>query len=146
MGVHDFAPSQTASQVESGCHQGQTAKGVAGFVAIVFRSGPQAHQPTIPICFLCQQLLKRLGAPASFPPNRLRHIWVDERLSLDRAEGPEDKHACMVMGNSIQAWQKHYDLSYNIRNSQQGVDRTAVWRRAMLDRSAQGEDVVVDVD
>jgi len=93
-----------------------------------------------------QQLLKRLGAPASFPPNRLRHIWVDERLSLDRAEGPEDKHACMVMGNSIQAWQKHYDLSYNIRNSQQGVDRTAVWRRAMLDRSAQGEDVVVDVD
>jgi hypothetical protein len=77
---------------------------------------------------------------------RLRHIWVDERLSLDRAEGPEDKHACMVMGNSIMAWQKHYDLSYNIRNSQQGVDRTAVWRRAMLDRSAQGEDIVVDVD
>ena len=66
---------------------------------------------------------------------------MDERLSLERADGPEDSQACQVMGNSVSAWQKHYDVNCTIRGTQAGVDQTAVWRTAMLERSA----VVVDL-
>lgn len=58
-------------------------------------------------------------------------------MSLDRAEGPENSQACQIMGNSEQAWQKFYDLKFSMRESQVGVDSTAAWRDAMLERGGQ---------
>lgn len=69
--------------------------------------------------------------------HRLRKIWVDERMSLDRADGPDNSQACQIMGNSVQAWQKSYDLNFSMRESQAGVDSTASWRRAMLEKGSQ---------
>ena len=76
---------------------------------------------------------------------RLRKIWVDERLSLERVEGPENHQAAQVMGNSVDAWNKHYDLACNLRDSQAGVDSTAVWRRNMLAKSLLSMETGVEV-
>lgn len=60
-------------------------------------------------------LLKRLGSPAAFPPNMLRHIFVDERRSEDCAPGPSNLGAAQVLGNSVPQWDKAYDLNQNRR-------------------------------
>ena len=80
-------------------------------------------------------LLKRLGASAVIPPSRMRHIFVDERRSLDAAPGPSNAGAATVMGNSVQEWDRSYDLDMRRRESQAAVDSMPAWREAMLERS-----------
>ena len=80
-------------------------------------------------------LLKRLGSPALFPPSRMRHIFVDERRSLDPAPGPSNAGAATVMGNSVQEWNRSYDLGMRSRETQAAVDAMPAWREAMLERS-----------
>ena len=75
-------------------------------------------------------------------------------MALDRVPGPENKHASMTMGNSVEAWQKHYDLSYTLRDSQEGIEKTAIWRENMLVKSVEvgaaegrsSDDIEVDLD
>ena len=78
------------------------------------------------------EMLATWGAPARFPPQKLRHIYVEERCSHDAApvspaialtltppppsllhaedhvnllQGPADYGAAMIMGNSTRTWQ-----------------------------------------
>jgi hypothetical protein len=48
-----------------------------------------------------QDLLGRYSFENKFPPSRLRHIFVDERLGLDSVDGPDNKAAARIMGNSV---------------------------------------------
>ena len=81
------------------------------------------------------KMIKRLGFTATFPPHRLRHIFVAERRSHDRADGPEDHQAAMAMGNTEAAWDSFYDRMYQSREMQAGVDAMAVWRASMLEKA-----------
>ena len=66
------------------------------------------------------------------PPSLLRHIFVDERRSRQRVEGPDDAAAAQVMGNSTQAWSKNYDLHFDVREAQAAVDAMQTWRQHLL--------------
>jgi len=87
-------------------------------------------------------LMKRLGCPAKFPPNRLRHIFVDERGGKDRAEGPTDKGAAQLMGNSVKQWSQSYDLKFHRREAAEAMEAMAPWREAML-KKAKGKQPAV---
>lgn len=80
-------------------------------------------------------VLQKLGSPAVFPPSRIRHIFVDERRSLDPAPGPSNHGAATVMGNSVAQWDRSYDLGMRSRETQAAVDAMPGWRAAMLERS-----------
>ena len=73
---------------------------------------------------------------------RLRDIFIDERRSLNKVEGPnckdiKDSQAAMAMGNSERAWTDFHDGHYQKRECQAGVAAMASWRQSMLSRTAQ---------
>ncbi|GAB4820984.1 hypothetical protein N2152v2_008030 [Parachlorella kessleri] len=78
------------------------------------------------------QILTDWAAPARFPPQKLRHIFVEERSRPEAAPGPADTGAAMAMGNSGRTWQAKYDISYHGREVQLAVDSMAAWRRSLL--------------
>ena len=63
---------------------------------------------------------------------RLRSIFIQERRSADKADGPEDFQAAMAMGHSVKAWTKFYDKHYQRRECQAGIDTMNEWRRQLL--------------
>jgi hypothetical protein len=65
-------------------------------------------------------------------PSLLRHVFVDERMSKQRVQGPEDKGAAHVMGNSEQQWHLSYDLQFDTREAQAAVDAMDAWRQNVL--------------
>ena len=67
----------------------------------------------------------------------LRKIFIDERRSKDAATGPTDAQAAQIMGNSEEAWDRHYDLNCSLRESQAAADATKGWREQMLMKSKQ---------
>lgn len=71
-------------------------------------------------------------------PCRLRHIFVEERRSLDRAAGPADADAAMVMGNSTRAWDRYYDLQFQQRGAAAAVSAMTPWRNDMLGGQQSG--------
>ena len=71
---------------------------------------------------------------------RLRHVFVDERRSAGRAPGPSDAAAAMIMSNSVQQWDRSYDMNIRKREAQAGADAMLVWRQHMLEQS-RGEGV-----
>ena len=74
----------------------------------------------------------------SFPPQRLRHIFVEERLSggSQPTPGPAHADAALMMGNSLQTW----ELRYHLDRDQARLDRLGqgmyVWRAHLLGQSA----------
>jgi hypothetical protein len=48
-----------------------------------------------------QGLLAKFKFANRFAPSQLRHIFVDERCSADCLEGPSNKAAARIMGNSV---------------------------------------------
>lgn len=74
------------------------------------------------------------GSP--MPPSKLRHVFVAERRSSDRAAGPSDAAAARVMGHSAEQWSKWYDVHLHNRESQNAVDAMSTWRQHMLRRKA----------
>ena len=73
---------------------------------------------------------------------RLRDIFIDERRSLNKVEGPKDSQAVMTMGNSERAWTDFYvyDGHYQKKECQAGVAAMGSWRQSrqsMLSRTAQ---------
>ena len=73
---------------------------------------------------------------SNMPPSKLRHVFVAERRSNDRAAGPTDAAAARVMGHSADQWSKSYDVHMHNRESQNAVDAMAVWRQQMLKHDA----------
>lgn len=71
---------------------------------------------------------------------RLRHIFVDERRSLNRTAGPSDAEAAMVMGNSTRAWDRYYDMRFQRRGAEAAVNAMPGWRQNML--AGQGSAIV----
>lgn len=76
-------------------------------------------------------------------------------MSLDAVGGPQNKDSCLAMGNSVEQWQKSYDLAYRQRDCQEGVDKTALWRENMITKAlesctcvdgGEGDDIEVDLD
>ena len=78
--------------------------------------------------------LKDHGGPERLPPSMCRHIFVDERRSDARVEGPGDKGASMAMGNSEIAWDRYYEKQrhFHPRDCQQAVNAMDTWRACML--------------
>lgn len=73
---------------------------------------------------------------SSMPPSKLRHVFVAERRSNDRAAGPSDAAAARVMGHSAKQWSKSYDVHMHSRESQTAIDAMSIWRKEMLHRAA----------
>ena len=57
---------------------------------------------------------------------------MDERLGLQPAAGPQNSQSAMIMGNSVRAWDTHYDLNCNMRECQAAADASSEWRKSML--------------
>ena len=51
-------------------------------------------------CYFDGMLSRMDPSFPGIPPSLLRHIYVDERRSRQRVEGPDDAAAAQVMGNS----------------------------------------------
>ena len=64
---------------------------------------------------------------------------------MNRAAGPSDAEAAMVMGNSVMAWDRFYDMRFQQRSAASAVDAMTVWRQEMLGNSAS-QDIVIDID
>ena len=79
-------------------------------------------------------MLISMGAPA-ISPSMCRQVFVHERRSEGRVEGPKDNGAAMVMGHSVQQWSKWYDLDFKAREAQAAVDAMTPWREALLSSS-----------
>ena len=86
--------------------------------------GDPAYAPCMPLCVhgqawgrlehqrleeVVDALVKAHGGVEHLPPSTCRHMFVDERRSYGMADEPQDKGASMAMGNSLKAWDKHYD-------------------------------------
>ena len=79
-------------------------------------------------------MLRESGIQACFPPRRLRHIFVTDRMENPDVPGPADEHAAVVMGNSVKAWRKHYHTMHEQHGSQAAVDGMQNYRGACLAR------------
>jgi hypothetical protein len=79
-----------------------------------------------------QSMLNRFEAPFRFPPSQLRHIFVDERCSTDHCNGPENRGAARVMGNSVERWAISYDSNIHVREVQAAVQAMQQWREELL--------------
>lgn len=85
-------------------------------------------------------MMLSMGAPA-ISPSLCRQVFVAERRSADRVEGPKDSGAAMVMGHSVQQWNKWYDLDFKAREAQAAVDAMTPWRDALLSQTSQPQQV-----
>ena len=74
----------------------------------------------------------------SFPPQRLRHIFVDERLSggSQPTPGPAHGDAALLMGNSLQTWELRYHLDRDQARMNRLGEGMYVWRSYLLGQSA----------
>lgn len=86
--------------------------------------------------------VKKHGGAAALPPSMCRHIFVDERRSDSRAQGPTDKGAAMAMGNSERAWDAHYEKQrhFHSRDCQAAVSAMDVWRDSLLGGGSTSKD------
>lgn len=76
-------------------------------------------------------LMARNGAEASFSYQRMRHIFVEDRLDHPDRPGPSNEDAAHVMGNSVRAWKEHYHTSYEAKAATRAVDSMAEYRLAL---------------
>ena len=85
----------------------------------------------------CRTVLHRYNV--HFGPQMCRSIFVHERRGGERAVGPDDEEAAMLMGHSVKAWDKTYDKNFQPRRAQAAVDNMDGWRDAMIARASGGE-------
>ena len=76
-------------------------------------------------------LMARNGAKASFSYQRMRHIFVEDRLDHPDRPGPSNEDAAHVMGNSVRAWKEHYHTSFEAKAATRAVDSMAEYRLAL---------------
>jgi hypothetical protein len=80
-----------------------------------------------------QKQLAEAGKPV-FPPQRLRHIFVEDRLDNPGVPGPSHEDAAMVMGNSLRQWKTKYHRTYAAKRAQQAVQDMKQYREACMER------------
>lgn len=80
-----------------------------------------------------------------FPPRYCRHIFVYERRSDSKVEGPSDQSAAMIMGNSLREWNKSYHLTFRKDMANQAVQDMKKWREILLQQNPP-QDVTGNVD
>ena len=68
---------------------------------------------------------------ASITPQRLRHLFVTDRRERG-GEGPSDRGAAYLMGNSVLQWDRVYDVNFGQREAQGAVEAMAAWRQGLL--------------
>lgn len=71
-------------------------------------------------------------AGCKMPPSQCRQVFVDERRSDNRAEGPSDQGAAHIMGHSVSQWDKWYDTQFYLRQGQSAVNAMDEWRQNVL--------------
>jgi hypothetical protein len=76
------------------------------------------------------------GTRASFPPQLCRSIFVDERRGSDRAPGPADEAAAMVLGHSLRQWDTTYDRRFASRQVAAVPSAMQEWRAHLLQQAA----------
>lgn len=79
-----------------------------------------------------QQLLSIHDASFRFPPNQLRHMFVDERCSAEAVSGPKGSGAARIMGNSVERWAISYDRNLQKREVQAAANAMEGWREELL--------------
>ena len=94
------------------------------------KSGTAMHPRQL--CAYWKRMLADAGAAGLFPPKMLRHIFTTHRLEHPEVPGPSNEHAAIVMGNSVEAWVKHYHRNHQNWAAQEAVDNMAVYRVAVL--------------
>ena len=87
------------------------------------------------------------GGVSKMPPSMCRHIFVDERLSEDRAPGPSDRGAAMAMGNSIGVWNQHYHKQkhFHVKECQRAVNQMPTWKDNLLASSSKASGVCIRI-
>lgn len=95
------------------------------------------------LCGYWKRMLADAGTSGHFPPRMLRHIFTTHRLEHPEVPGPSNEHAAVVMGNSVEAWVKHYHRNHQNWAAQEAVDNMAVYRAAVL-RQVQRHQAAVD--
>jgi hypothetical protein len=81
-----------------------------------------------------QLVLGDLDASKRFGVQLCRSIFVGERRSVNRVEGPVDRAAAMVMGHCEKVWNTNYDRQYSMRNAAQCIQAMQGWREGLLTR------------
>jgi hypothetical protein len=79
-----------------------------------------------------QTLLGKFNAPFKCTPRQLRHIFVDERCSNVAVQGPTNKGAARIMGNSFERWGISYDKNLHNREVQGAASAMEQWREQLL--------------
>ena len=99
----------------------------------VFMSATGRRLNSNSIQYFWHTWLKKHGGVASMPPSNLRHIFVAERRSDDRVQGPSDRGAAMAMGNSQEAWNRYYEVErhFHPKDCQSAVDAMNIWRHEL---------------
>ncbi len=82
--------------------------------------------------YFCTMLSKMDPSFLGSSPSLLGHIFVDQRRSRQRVEGPLVAAVARVMGNSTQASRQNYDLHSDVREAQAAVDAMQTWRQHLL--------------
>jgi hypothetical protein len=105
----------------------------------VTSKGTQLTQPHLQS--ILDYMLRELQV--KIPAHWLRHIFVEERMSTSRVQGPEDLGAAMVMGHCCRQWVgDSYDRWFSKREAQRAVDSMHLWRQGVMDKlskpAAQG--------
>ena len=82
--------------------------------------------------------LGKNGGVGKMPPSMCRHIFVSERRSDDRVDGPSDRGAAMAMGNSLDAWDRYYEKQrhFHPADCQRAVNAMDTWREGLLKSQA----------
>ena len=92
--------------------------------------------------YFCACVLPALGlGHVRFPPQILRHIFIDERLSggPQPTPGPAHGDAALMMGNSLKTWEHRYHLNRDqARLDRLGTGMSA-WRNNLMAQGASGQ-------
>jgi hypothetical protein len=98
----------------------------------------QAHQ--LQQYFKQDIMCARLGFRVGLNPHALRHLFVGERRSSHAVAGPADRGVAMVMGHTLRAWDRFYDLDFMPREAQQAVNDMKAWREALRQQHMQQQE------
>ena len=90
--------------------------------------------------------MKKIGLPPMCP-NLLRHLFATATSHMVQAPwvgaSPFATGAAMLMGHSLEQWQRTYDLMYDQRLVDRTVEAMPAWREAVVRewlRSTEAED------
>ena len=72
------------------------------------------------------------------PPNRLRHVFVQQRLDFPTQPGPSHSDAAAAMGNSVPTWCAHYHTTFASMAGSRAVVEMAAFRAFYRDRVGEG--------